>query len=337
MSTSSTCKIGDSNGACGRSCQTCIPISERCKTKRCPSYPVVKEFHQGIIMSGNGAPVNTDLTRDPPLDPPEVMSNNPVPQCFYYKYWYDFVADRFYSLEKDLNGQNAGYTVLEDGIDVLNSDFRITSAGNIGAQGTVLSAATLLGLQACLNARAAAGNSFAVAGSGNAVLQKFNCAINASNQGSLGFVYMDAAPSPEALAFLRTNAGYTATPDYVLTSGGSLFGSMDYLWTVYVRDKRNNRYYRDTYNSPVNDPNFPPNNVQPLRPCNGDLHEFGTLTFEFDASTCRWYILSDSNVFPTDPIGGETFLLPLAPLDCRCECDGDEPPCADNCDCCNCN
>lgn len=120
-------------------------------------------------MSGNGAPVNTDLTRDPPLVPPEVPSSNPVPQCFYYKYWYDFVADRFYSLEKDLNGKNAGYTVLEDGLDVLNADFRITSAGNIGAQGTVLSSATLLGLQACLNARAAAGNSFAMAGSGNAV------------------------------------------------------------------------------------------------------------------------------------------------------------------------
>lgn len=334
-----TCKIGDSNGACGRQCQTCIPISERCKTKRCPSYPVVKEFHQGIIMSGNGAPPNSIPSAYIPPFPvgTDQVADNPVPQCFYYKYFYDFENNRFYSLEKDLNGKDAGYTVLSDGLDVLNSDFRILSAGNIGAQGTVLSSATLLSLQACLNARAAAGSSFAVAGSGNAVLQKFNCAINASNQGSLGFVYMDAAPSPEALAFLRTNAGYTATPDYVLTSGGTPFGSMDYLWTVYVRDKRNNRYYRDTYNSPVNDPDFPPNNVQPLRPCNGDLWEFGTLTFEFDASTCRWYILSDSNVFPTDPIGGNPSLVPLADLDCRCKCGDEEPPCADNCDCCNCN
>ena len=103
------------------------------------------------------------------------------------------------------------------------------------------------------------------------------------------WVFLDVPPSPSVIASLRpTGGGETLTPDIVQV--GSRFG-----FQIYLRDKRNNRYYRDSYNSHCTEPLFPCN------VCDGTCFlqylEQDTLSatqvaipWEFDAETCKWYL-----------------------------------------------
>lgn len=107
------------------------------------------------------------------------------------------------------------------------------------------------------------------------------------------FVFLEVPPSPMVVAsFTPTGNGETLTPDFVLTD--ERFG-----YQVYIRDKRNNRYYRDSYNSHCTEPMFP------CDPCDLDcfvqfLEQRDMVSadpvpvpYEFDAEFCRWYLADE--------------------------------------------
>lgn len=116
------------------------------------------------------------------------------------------------------------------------------------------------------------------------------------------WVFMQVPPSPLVIAsLLPTGQGQTLTPDIVMAD--HRFG-----FQVYLRDKRNNRYYRDAYGSHCTEPLFPCN------PCDGDcfvqylVQSDGTtkvpVPWVFDANFCRWYLADEcegvSAVMPSD-------------------------------------
>lgn len=107
-------------------------------------------------------------------------------------------------------------------------------------------------------------------------------------------------PTPARMATVTPALGYTLTPDVVITGA-------DYNWTVFCRDKRNNLYVRDSYNSRCTEPVFP------TSPCNGDTHtqtlsNGAKLLYEFNREYCQWYLSDDdpSGILPpgSSPLTG---------------------------------
>lgn len=224
-----------------------------------------------------------------------------TPDCFLYQHWYDCANDKFYRLDRNLQGKVGKYLGYDNGAQFLNN-FRLTAPNNLGSLGTILTSEGILALQNCFNLRnAQLGASNTPLGNSQlgAQARLLNCAVNQANKGTLGFIYGNP-PVPAVLDAFRGSSGYTLTPDYWMVPGalpdGTLAnGLQDFGWTVFVRDQRNNRYYRDTYNDPKNEPKDAEGKTFPVDPCDGDLfmdveHK---LTYEFDArkNFCRWYLL----------------------------------------------
>lgn len=348
--------IGESRG-CRRACKQCTPANKRCllnKSSACTKFPVVKEYHQGVVMTGAGKP-------------PKSIGGvtHPDPKCFLYWHWYDFENDKFYRLNRAANGQVLGYDVFDNGHSFL-PNFELTAPGNVGSLGSVLSSSQILALQNCVNVAAASqanrvNSTSRVAGGNTAVniaASTLNCAINQANRGNLGFIYGNP-PIPAVTATLTANQGYTLTPDIWLVPGAidytdrdpvtgcpidgtAVNGLQDFGWIVFLRDARKpagaGAYYRDSYNSKCNDPGFP------ASPCDGDLHadDRFNLLYQFDADLCRWFLIDTVNPLPWGPdalnqgLGGDDFceLEDNRNKSCKCECSDDEAeqPDDDGCD-----
>jgi len=88
-------------------------------------------------------------------------------------------------------------------------------------------------------------------------------------------------PVPSVIADLRPVNRYALNPNYWLTPP-------DQLFTVFVRDARTGRYFRD----PNNRNSEPPAFMLEHRACDGDVgeDEATNLRYVFDSSTCRWYL-----------------------------------------------
>lgn len=126
------------------------------------------------------------------------------------------------------------------------------------------------------------------------------------------FVFLEVPPSPAVMAALRpSGGGETLTPDIVMA--GARFG-----FQVYIRDKRNNRYFRDSYNSHCTEPLFP------CSPCNLDcfvqylqvdnLSETQVaIPWQFSADTCHWYLADMCE-------GVLAEVLPDLTVDCELAC-----------------
>lgn len=322
--------IGQTSNGCQRGCRKCVPANLRCADNKwqCPSQPVIKIFHQGIVMSGDGKPPGSEGGVD----------HDNTPDCFLYQHWYDCSEDKFYRLNRNLRGKVENYLAFDNGAQFLNN-FRLTAPNNLGSLGAVLTSENILSLQNCINQQVAQrGNSNVPLGNSQLTAQArlLNCAINQANKGSLGFIYGNP-PVPAVLNAFSAGAGYTLTPDYWIVPGalpdGTLAnGFQDFGWTVFVRDPRNNRYYRDSYNDQKNDPGFPDD------PCDGELlmDDPHQLIYEFDARKdfCRWYLLDASPAVngvlnaSTCPINeGLDTLIGTCEIDedfgahCRCKCD----------------
>ena len=292
------------SSGCARACKRCPtedPCAGCCGTGRCPSRPVIKQFHQGIVMSGAGLP-------------PHAVGGvvEPLPKCFLYRTWYDFEANQLYVLTTDSAGKANGYEVFDNG-DQLLLQYKLSAVENPARLGSVFAGASIVNLQRCLNEQAAvsAGQPRQSVSGTQRVL---NCALDKANRGSIGFVYGNP-PIPTVLDALTQAAGYVTNPDYWLVPGNipampspmPANGFMDFGWQVFVRDKSVNRYYRDSFNSPDTLPNFPE------YPCDGDLYTgsetFG-LVYEFSSTKCRWYLLDGTDAVVAalsafaDPING---------------------------------
>jgi hypothetical protein len=245
---------------------------------QCPGRPNTIEFHQGVVMTGAGLPPNT-----------VGGVIEPDPKCFLYRTWYDFSADNLYLLTTDLNGKPNGYDCFPMGAQLLLTN-KINDTSNPARLGSVLAGATIFNLQTCLNSESANFQGQARVSVDN-TQRVLNCAINKSNRGSISYVFGDP-PIPVVLDSLAQNAGYVNNPDFWVTPGivagesEPFNGFQDFGWQVFVRDKSVNRYYRDSFNSPMTDPLFPSN------PCDGEMHvtTFG-LVYEYSADKCRWYLL----------------------------------------------
>lgn len=312
------CKSSDTSGCADCGC---------CQKQQCPGRPKVIPFHQGIVMSGAGLPPNTVGG---------VLE--PDPKCFLYRTWYDFSADNLYVLTTDLQGKANGYDCFANGSQLLLQN-KINDTSNPARLGSVLAGATIFNLQRCLNSESANFQGQARTSVDN-TQRVLNCAIAKANRGSISFVYGNP-PVPVVLDALAQNAGYVNNPDFWLVPGtvagevDPANGFQDFGWQVFVRDKSVNRYYRDSFNSPMTDPMFPEN------PCDGDLYPatdadaladtFG-LIYEYSSDKCRWYLFDaatsvvDALANSLDPINAG--LEPLAgsvPLeddwerDCRCD------------------
>jgi hypothetical protein len=263
---------------CRKTCQSCT--KKPCGSG-CPGQPNIKKMVQGVVQTGAGAPPHTACEPAPP--------DFPKPKCFLYFNWYNFAANELYVLRRSTTGEVTGYDIYTCGEQVLNL-FRLTTPGNIAAQGTVIASGPVLDMVDCLVPRAneaiaySSINTNALAYSvanANAAVTAARVAktIASANMGVLGFVYGNP-PTPRVIANIRGGQGFTTTPTIVLTPRA--FG-----FAVFVRDSRTGLYFRDPNNSPLTDPNFPEN------PCNGDVHdqrEFN-LRYQFNAETCQWYLI----------------------------------------------
>jgi hypothetical protein len=263
---------------CRKTCQSCT--KKPCGSG-CPGQPNIKKLNQGIVMSGAGAPPHTACEPAPPAFP--------KPKCFLFNFWYDFSQNQFYALRRSTTGQIISYDRFDCGEQILNL-FRLTTPGNIAAQGTVIASGPVLDMVDCLVPRAneaiaySSINTNALAYSvanANAAVAAARVAktIASANMGVMGFVYGNP-PTPSVIASIRGGQGFTTTPTIVLTP-------REFGFVVYVRDSRTGLYFRDPNNSPLTDPDFPEN------PCNGDVHdqrEFN-LRFQFNSETCQWYLI----------------------------------------------
>lgn len=230
--------------------------------------------------------------------PPHTIGGvvDPLPRCFLYQAWYDFANNIYYSLNTDLQGEPVEYDKFEPGDQLLLLN-KITAVENPARLGSVLAGATIFNLQACLNSESAnlVANNQARTSIDN-TQRVLNCAIAKSNRGSISYVFGNP-PIPVVLDALQQNAGYVTNPDFIVTPGivageqEPFNGFQDFGWQVFVRDKSVNRYYRDTFNSPLTEPDFPE------QPCDGDMfvdEQFG-LVYEFSADKCRWYLLDGTD------------------------------------------
>lgn len=118
------------------------------------------------------------------------------------------------------------------------------------------------------------------------------------------FVFSFNPPVPSIVSgWNNLGIGATTTPDTVLT--GSYAG-----YQVFIRDKRNNMYYRDSFNSNCTYPNYP------CDPCDGDCfeHELSNgvlIEYQFNADFCQWYLAECMETF----VAGELD-VPLCELAC---------------------
>lgn len=236
-------------GCCGV-CRGCIN----------PQPAGTKLWHQGLVMSGCGAPpgtceydtlqqCGTSALRD--VQVPTTRTCMPLREDgtgafinpnFLYDNWIDSDSNTWYVLERNPLGYPLGY--------------RIQATGTAD----VLTAALYS--------------------------KRLNVPSNsdAVNNGTT-FVFGNP-PTPARIATIVPAQGYTLTPDYVLVGA-------DYAFQVFVRDKRTNRYVRDTYNSRCTEPVFPTN------PCNGDqfvqtLTNGNRMLYIWDNTTCSWYLDDDA-------------------------------------------
>lgn len=204
------------------------------------------------------------------------------------------------------------------------------SAGNPARLGNVVASAEMSSLVQCINADAATLNTpTGVLNPSVNTARAINCILSKGSQGSLSFYYMNP-PVPFILDQLVDGFGYTVNPDVVLTPGaygpppGTLASVWDFQWTVFVRDKRNNRYYRDSYGSLLTKPDYPAN------PCDGQIFidEERGLIYEYEGgSFCRWYLLAltpEAEEVGKDVLPDTNVLsLPIDVDTCRtCPCNG---------------
>lgn len=295
--------------------------------RACASGPIIKEYRQGSIMSGKGAPPHS-LCDDGPSPP-----DHPDPRCFFYENWWDLEADKFYKIRRATNGQVLGYDVYDDAEANVLPQYRITTFDNLGAKGETADTAKLMQLTRCRTASAVisggtavqnpGANAFGSTASANVLSARLLRCISASTNQTQGFVFANP-PVPAVLSDLQTGNGY-ALPDYWLTP--SVWGGI-----VFVRDSRKTvaerPYFRCPNNSPCNDPGFPED------PCDGDFHadEALNLLYRFDADYCRWYLFSNVDVLPwgCDAPNQGIEAAGFCPIDrdykknCVCSCEADE-------------
>jgi hypothetical protein len=202
----------------GASC--CTPCRNCDFLKPCNA----KEWHQGIIMSGPGAPPGTVL-------------NKTNDKNFLYQYWYDWSHDILYVLQRSMDSIPLRYLAYEHGQEIMSGFFQVNNFTNE---------------EALINAR--------------------------------GFVF-GPPPVPLVLGNLIPNNRYPLNPDVWLSS-------KDYDFTVFVRDQRNGRFYRDSFNDVSTLPEFMLNKDV----CNGDIgldnasYTNRNLKYIFDGNFCRWYL-----------------------------------------------
>jgi hypothetical protein len=265
-------------------------------------------YHQGVIMSGCGKPPGSC-----DFDGTITCSNTLGTGCVGLLDSMVPESDLCQPVQKDgsypfMKGTGLSF-LYENWIDTCNLTWYALKRSSTGCGGVPI------GYNPVIVASDAAALDAALA----AIHDRFNInnipAVTAGN--SFIFSYDLPVPSITAL-WLPSGRGETLTPPYVLT--GSQYG-----YQVFARDSRNNRYYRDTYNSHCTEPQFPCN------PCNTDCfvqellvpsdagsdHEVVSISYEFISQYCQWYLADPcdgSAVLPTE----NTAECPLACCWNRC-------------------